>query len=32
MLANKPGTQGHASEDKEPNLQIPVQPSGLLPD
>jgi hypothetical protein len=30
MLAKKPGIQGHALEDKEPNLQIPVV--SVLPD
>jgi len=30
MLANTPGTQGHALEDEEPYLQIPVV--SMLPD
>jgi hypothetical protein len=30
MLANNPGTQGHAVEDEEPYLQIPVV--SMLPD
>jgi len=30
MLANKPGTQGHAVEEEEPYLQIPVV--SMLPD
>ena len=30
MLANKPGTQGHAVEGEEPYLQIPAV--SMLPD